>query len=214
MPLPWSRPAREAPLYVDTPAGILAADGVHYRTTEPLLRAYAGPVVEAVGLGALVRRAGTWLRSGQTMALVLLPLLLFVVPWWAALLLAVLLYALWTSFAPGVVVPPLDVAVRVLEVPAVQALLYIAVLSLFAASGRFEAVWAGVGGFVAFRLGAVEAALRPVVTAIHASLYPLPAPDQTLRSILVREALRRGISLPGIDRIETQVRAFWKRGKE
>lgn len=213
MPLPWSRPAREAPAYVDTPAGLLAADGVHYRTTEPLLREYAGPIVEAVGLGTLVRRAGTWLRSGQTLAVVLLPLLLFVVPWWAALFLAVLTYAIWTAVAPGAVVSSLEGAMRVLGSVAFQAVLYIAVLSLFATSGEFAAVWAGVGGFVAFRLGAVEAALRPVVTQIHQSLYPLPAPDQTLRSILVREALRRGLSLPGIDRIEERVRSFWRKQK-
>ena len=206
-------PAPEAASYVDTPAGLLAADGVLYRTTEPLLRDYAGPVVEAVGLGVLLRRAGAWVRSGRTLALVFLPLLLFVVPWWAALLLAVLTYALWTAVAPGVVVSSLEGAMRVLETTAVQAVLYVALLSVFAASGEFAAVWAGVAGFVAFRLGAVEAALRPVIAQIHASLYPLPAPDQTLRSILVREALRRGISLPGIDRIEARVRAFWKKGE-
>lgn len=211
MKLPWSRPARELPDYVDTPAGILAADGVHYRTTEPLLREYAGPVVEKAGLGALVRRAGRWLRSGQTVAIVLLPFLLMVLPWWWALALVVMVYALWTAFAPGLVLPSLDGALRVLEQPPVQALLYIAVLSAFAASGRMPAVWAGLAGFVAFRLGAISAALRPVVGPIHATLYSLPAEDQTLRSVIVREALRRGISLPGIDRIEEQVRAFWRK---
>ncbi|MEM1114906.1 MAG: hypothetical protein AAF845_00950 [Bacteroidota bacterium] len=211
MKLPWTRPAREVPDYVDTPAGILAADGVHYHTTEPLLREYAGPVIEAAGVGPLVRRAGRWLRSGQTVAIVLLPLLLAVLPWWWALALTVIVYALWTSFAPGLALPALDGVLRALEPPVVQALVYITVLSAFAASGRTPAVVAGLAGFVAFRLGAVRAALRPVVGPIHTSLYTLPAADQTLRSVIVREALRRGISLPGIDRIEEQVRAFWRK---
>ena len=76
MTWPWSRPARQAPAYVDTPAGLLSADGTHYRTTEPLLREYAGPVVEAVGLGTLLQRAGVWLRSPQTITTLLLPVLL------------------------------------------------------------------------------------------------------------------------------------------
>lgn len=213
MKWPWSRPSRDLPDYVDTPAGILAADGIHYHTTEPLLHEFAGPVVEKVGLGALVRRSGRWLRSGQTIAVVVLPLMLMALPWWWSLSLAIIVYALWTAFAPGLALPSLDGALGVLERPVVQALLYVAVLSAFASSGRLPAVWAGLGGFVAFRLGAVAAALRPVVGPIHTALYTLPPEDQALRSVIVREALRHGLSLPGIDRIEEQVRAFWRKGE-
>ena len=210
---PGSRPARDAPFYVDTPAGLLAADGTHYRTTEPLLRDYAGRVVEAVGLDALLRRAGIWLRSPQTLATLFLPVLLFVMPWWAAAGVAILLYALWSAAAPGFVAPSLVGALRVLEHPVAQGLLYVGVLSAFASAGRTDAVWTGVAGFVVLRLGVVAAALRPVVVPMQEALYPLPAADQTLRSLIVREALRRGITLSGMERVEERVREFWRRGK-
>lgn len=213
MSRPGPRPARDAPFYVDTPAGLLAADGTHYRTTEPLLREYAGGVVEAVGVGPLLRRAGVWLRSPQTVAVLFLPALLVVMPWWAAAGVALLLYALWAAAAPGFVAPGLIGALRVLEHPVAQGLLYVGALSAFAAAGRYDAVWTGVGGFVAFRLGAVAAALRPVVGPMQAALYPLPAADQTLRGLIVREALRRGVTLSGMDAIEDRVREFWRRGK-
>lgn len=74
-------------------------------------------------------------------------------------------------------------------------------------------MWAGVAGFVALRLGAVAAVLRPVLDAIWSTLYPLPVADQTLRSILVRQALRRGVALPGMAEIEDRVRAFWHKEK-
>lgn len=210
----WSRrPAREAPAYVDTPAGLLSADGTHYRTTEPLLREYAGPVLEAVGLGTLLERAGVWLRSPQTLAVVLLPALLWVLPWWAAAGLALVLYALWAAVAPGIASPAAAPVLKVVESPIVQGLLYVGVLSAFAAAGRFGAVWTGVAGFVAFRLGLVEALLRPVVAAIQGSLHPLPPADQTLRTLIVREALRCGVQLPGIEAIEERVRQFWRREK-
>ena len=210
---PGSRPVRQAPFYVDTPAGLLAADGTHYRTTEPLLREYAGDVVDAVGLDVLLRRSGVWLRSPQTLAALFLPALLVVMPWWAAAGVAVLLYALWSAAAPGFVAPGLAAPLRVLEHPVAQGLLYVGALSAFAAAGRYDAVWTGVAGFVALRLGAVAAVLRPVVEPMQAALYPLPAPDQTLRSLIVREALRRGITLAGMDTIEERVREFWRREK-
>ncbi len=213
MTWPWSRAPRVAPPYVDTVAGLLAADGTHYRTTEPLLREYAGPVLDAVGLGTLLERAGVWLRSPQTLAALFLPALLLVLPWWAAAGVAVLLYALWAAAAPGFVVPGAIGTLRVLEHPVVQGLVYVGVLSAFAAAGHLAAMWTGVAGFVALRLGVVATALGPIVRPIQHALHPLPAADQTLRGLIVREALRRGISLPGIDAIETRVREFWKRGK-
>ncbi len=212
MKWPGTRPARQAPFYVDTPAGLLAADGTHYRTTEPLLRDYAGDVVEAVGLATLLRQAGVWLRSPQALAVLFLPALLVVMPWWAALGTAVLLWALWSAGAPGVVLPGLVAPLRVLEHPVTQGLVYVGVLSAFAAGGRIDAVWAGVAGFVAFRLGVVERVLGPVVESMQEALHPLPAADQTLRSLIVRHALRRGIALDGMEAIEAKVRAFWRRG--
>lgn len=211
MTWPWSRPPSDAPFYVDTPAGILAADGTHYRTTEPLLAEYAGPVLEGAGLGDLLRRAGAWLRAPQTAAVLALPFLLVVMPWWGALGVSVLLYALWAAAAPGIATPRVAKLLYVVESPAFQGLLYIGVLSAFASSGQIAQVWAGIAGFVAFRLGAVAVVLRPVLEAMWSALYPLPVADQTLRSILVREALRRGIALPGMAEIEARVRSFWRK---
>lgn len=213
MNLPWTRPARETPAYVDTRAGLIAADGTRYRTTEPLLRDYAGPVVEAVGLGALLERAGTWLRSPVTLSALALLALLAVLPWWTAAGLTLVLFALWAAASPGVVAPGLIGTLRVLEHPVVQGLLYVVVLSAFANAGRFAAVWTGVAGFVALRLGLVGILLGPVVEPIQKMWYPLPPADQTLRSLIVREALRRGVNLAGMEAIEDRVRAFWRRGK-
>ena len=212
MTLPWTR-ADRAIDYVDTRAGLLAADGTRYRTTEPLLRDYAGPVVEAVGVGALLERAGVWLRSPVTLAALALPALLAVAPWWTAAGVTLVLFALWAAAAPGLVVPALVGPVRVLSQPVVQGVLYIGVLSLFANAGQFAAVWTGVAGFVLLRLGAVGVLLGPVVRPIQEMWYPLPPPDQTLRSLIVREALRRGVTLAGMQPIEDRVRAFWRKGK-
>ena len=213
MTWPWSRPAREVPAYVDTPAGLVAADGTRYHTTEPLLRDYAEPVLDAVGLAALVERAGVWLRTPQTLAVVALPALLAVVEWWWAGALALVLYVLWTVGAPGVVIPWLGGVARVLGHPVVQGLLYVGALSAFAAAGRYGAVWMGIAGFVGFRLGLVQAVLAPVLRPALRELYALPPADQTLRGVILREALRLGVRLPGVEPIEARVREFWRRGR-
>ena len=214
---PWSRSpgvgsAREVPAYVDTPAGILAADGTRYHTTEPLLREYAGDVIDAVGLDVLVRWAGVWMRSPQTLAVLVLPSLLAVAPWWIALTLALALYTSWSTAAPGLALPGLAPVAAILEHPVLQGLIYVGALSAFAAAGDFVAVWTGVAGFVALRLGLVEAVVRQALAGVLEALYPLPPADQTLRAFIIREAIQRGVSLPGVDEMERRVRTFWRKG--
>ena len=211
---PWSRPARDVPAYVDTPGGIVSADGTRFHTTEKLLREYAGGVIDAVGLDVLVRRTGVWLRSPQTLAVWVLPALLAFVPWWFALALALALYTSWTVAAPGLALPGVARAAAVLEHPVVQGLVYVGALSAFAAAGMFAALWTGVAGFVALRLGAVAAAVRPALAGVLDSLYPLPPADQTLRAFIIREGVRRGVTLPGVGEVERRVRNFWGRGGE
>ena len=199
---PWSRPAREAPAYVDTPAGLVSADGTRFRTTEPLLREYAGAVLDAVGLDVLVRRTGVWLRSPQTLAVWVLPALLAVVPWWFALALALALYTSWTVAAPGLALPGLARVAAVLEHPVLQGLVYVGVLSAFAAAGAFAALWTGIAGVRRpSGSGSSPPPSRPALAGVLDALYPLPPADQTLRAFIIREGLRRGVTLPGVGEV-------------
>lgn len=206
MPLPWTRAAPDAPPFVDTPLGLLGAGGTHFRTTEALLRDYAAPVLDAEGLGALVARAEVWVRSPQAVGGLALLVLLATLPWGLALALAAAVYVLWTLTAPAVPHAGAARLLRVLEHPVVQALLYVFVLSALAGAGRFGALWAGLGGFVALRLGLVDALARPVLAPLLARLYPLPVPDQVLRGFILRAAIRQGIALPGLDAMERRLR--------
>ena len=197
--------------YADTPLGLVSAGGLRFRTTEPLLRDYAGGVLDAVGLDVLVRRTETWVDSPRTAATLALPLALALAPWWAAVAVALLVYALWTLAAPSLASPRMARLFAWLEHPAVQGLLYIGVMSAFAARGDTAAALTGLLGFVALRLGAVGAvvgrALRPVTDRIFA----LPVPDQTLRALIVREAFARGIELDELGEISRRVQSFWRR---
>ena len=211
MTWPWSRPAREVPAYIDTPAGILSAGGVRYSTTKALLDDYAGPVFERVPLATLLVQAEAWQASPAAVAGLVLLALLLVASWPVALALALLVYGVWAVAAPGMATPTGASVLRWLGHPVVQGLLYIGGLSALAASGRMAETWTGIAGFVALRLGGVQALLAPVLTPIQNRLYALPIPDQTLRSVILRTAVKRGVRLKGMAEIESTVRSFWNR---
>ncbi|MEM1043142.1 MAG: hypothetical protein AAGI91_10990 [Bacteroidota bacterium] len=198
--------ADEHPPFLDTPSGIMTASGVHFHTTRALLEGYAGPVLEAVPLATLVDRAEVWLRSGQTLALWSLALLLLVAPPVGAAFAALTVYLGWETLGPSVVSRRLVSAFRVLEKPLVQAVLYVAVLSWLGAEGRLGAVVAGLLGFVLVRWRVLPLLLRSALKILRRPLYTLPAPDQVLRAFVLRAALRHGIKLPQLERLKQELR--------
>lgn len=214
MPLPWSkRPAHRPPPYIDTPAGILSAGGVHFRTTEASLQEYAGPLFEEETLEAFIRRAEAWLEAPRTLAIVTLPLWLWVLPWPWALLAILSTYVLSALALPAAASRAGAAVARVLANPGVQAVWLLVTLSALSFVSSSAAVWAGLGAFVVLRVGLAERLLGPSLARAHDRLYPLPVADQILRAFLVRGAIRAGVSLPGLDEIEASARRAWQRKK-
>ncbi|MDX1438286.1 MAG: hypothetical protein R3284_00135 [Rubricoccaceae bacterium] len=208
------RPEREVPAYLDTPRGLVTPEGTKFLTTESLLNEFAGEVLQKVSLSSLVRRTEIWLRSPSTITMWALPLLLAVGPVWLAGLLALLLYFGWSIFAPSFPFSPLIALHRQLERPLLLAVYYIIGLTLLAWSGNTAAAVVGLVVFVAFRLRLAEYLLRPPLSLAQKRMYPLPIPDQILRALILRSALRHGISLPELNRLEESARNAWLTSKD
>lgn len=210
-PRPVRRPRTDTPDYVDTPAGIVSAGGVQYHTTEALLREFAGPVLDRTTVGALVRGADAWTEAPRAVAAMVLlaALAAFSVP--TAVGLALTAWVAVALVGPGMATPLGVPALRVGASAGVQGLVYALGLSAYAAAGMMPAVWTGLAAFVLLRLGVVGRLLAPVLAPVLDRLYALPPPDQMLRSLVVRTAIRDGVSLPVLADAEARVRAFWKR---
>ncbi len=191
--------------FVDTPKGIFTASGVWFRTTEALLRQYAGGVFAREPLGKLLTDAEVWLRSPQALTLWLLPMFLFLIPPLPAAAAALVVYVAWKSLGPSFVGRTLTRLFRLLDLVLLQALFYVFMLSALAAQQQYMAVWVGLGGFILLRWGLVRWATLPLVRLLWTSLYRLPVPDQVLRALILRAAMKHGVALPELDRIERQI---------
>ncbi|MCH8961317.1 MAG: hypothetical protein IH820_08350 [Bacteroidetes bacterium] len=197
--------------FVDTPEGIYTASGVWFRTREDSLYAYAGPVFDREPLARLFMQAEVWLRSPMTLALWLLPLLLFMLSPLQAALAVLVVYVGWESLGPSFVSRTVVRVFRVLDLVLLQALYYVLAMSVLAAQQQFAMLWVGLGGFILLRWGLVRMATQPVIKRIWATLYRMPVPDQVLRSFIIRAALKYRVSLPELDRIEQEILENLKR---
>jgi len=197
------------PTYVDTPYGMVTAEGRWYHIPEATLREYAGAVLNHVALDDLIRWADVWVDSPRTVTLWALPVLLWALPNGWAVGAALGLYVAWTLLSPAL---PSIGAVRVAQFLTnvfVQGGYYVLTLSALAASGHRPAMWVGLGAFVLFRWGVIDWGSRAVLQSLLRRLYPLPVTDQVLRGLIVRAALRYRVSVPQVDALTADILENW-----
>lgn len=205
------QPEKSTAHFFDTPNGIITVSGVWFRTTVALLEQFAAPVFEQIQINKLIARAEVWLRSPETVALWLLPVFLVALPPVPAFLALLVVYVGWKSLSPALVTWSLSTLFNVIDKVILQALYYVFVLSLFAAQNYFAAVGVGIVGFILLRWGIIHWATQAIVKPIWQSLYPVTVPDQVLRALIIRAALRYGVAMPEIDAMEQQIFDTWHR---
>jgi len=199
----------DVPAYVNTPYGMVTAEGRWYHIPEEDVRDYAGEVLDHVSLEQLLQWADAWRRSSRTATLWTLPALLWILPSrWAAPC-ALVLFIVWALGSPALPTVAGAKVGRVLDHGLVQALYYVIVLSVFAALEQYLAVLVGLGAFVLFRWGVVQWALRPVLRPLWRRLYPLPVTDQVLRGLIVRVALKYRLAVPHVEAITSDIIDNW-----
>jgi hypothetical protein len=199
----------DSPTYVDTPYGLMTADGRWYHIPEADVREYAGAVLNHVSLDRLVRWADAWMDSPRTVTIWLLPPLLWVLPVGWAVGGAVALYVGWALASPAL---PSVGAVRAasgLRSAIVQGIYYAVILSYMASVGQYAAVGTGLAAFVLFRWGIVGWAFGAVLRPLRRRLYPLPVTDQVLRGLIVRAALKYRVSVPQVDALTSDILDNW-----
>jgi len=197
--------------FVETPHGIFTASGVWFATTRDALETYASEVLDHESIEKLIERAEVWLRSPETLAVWLLPLLMLVVGPLPAALAVVTIYVAWKTLGPSAVSRVLERVFRVLDPVWLQGAYYVGILSYFAALGQYTALWTGVAGFVLLRWGLLSKIVQTVVLLIQRSLYRMPIPDQVLRAFIIRAAVAHRISLPQLDHMERHISETFRR---
>jgi len=197
--------------FVELPNGIFTAEGVWFHTSKSLLEEFAPGVLEVRPLRALLSDATIWLNLPVTATAWLLPMYLLVNEPAFAGLAALITWIFLSVLAPFVVFPSLVRVVRLLSYPIGQGLFYVIMLSYFAAGNEFGAVGTGIAGFVLLRWGLVDRLLLPLVRRLPTPGPDLPRSDQVLRNLVVRNAMRFGVDVPEINRMEQRILEIWNR---
>lgn len=198
--------------FVELPTGIFTSSGIWFHTSEAALRDFGGKVIDIIGVEILLDQATVWARSPDGIAaFVFIASLNFIGPGMAVLLGLVAHYT-WYTFLPVIVAPSITSSMRVLNAVTFQGIVFIVVLSLVASNGHFLAAGVGLVWFMLLRWGLVSSGVLAVSNLIGKP--SLPKPDSILRSIIIRHALARNITLASTESFENRIREIWQRGKQ
>ena len=175
-----------------------------FSTTVPLLREYAGRVLDYVSIEELISRAVTWLRFPSALFLWTLAIGLLTPAPWAGLATAVLVYVLAAVFTPPLAGKRSAAIVKVMDMTGVQVALYVAVLSYLGYRGELLAVGVGLAGFILLRWRILGLVLAPIVRYLRGFVSELPAPDQALRATVLHAAVRHRVPLDHVDEVRSR----------
>jgi len=134
--------------------------------------------------------------------------LLTLPPLWAAIL-GGALYVMLEMLAPSIPHPTAARVIGWMRGAAVQGAFYVFTLSILAAQEAFTALGIGLAGFILFRWGVVDRVFTPVLRPVLRVLYPLPVPDQVLRGLIVRTALKHRLELSQLDDMASDMMNMW-----
>ena len=198
--------------FVELPTGILTSSGIWFHTSEAALRDFGGKIIDIIGVEKLLDQAIVWAKSADGIgALVFIASLNFIGPA-PAVLLGLAAHYTWYTFLPVIVAPSMTSLIRVLNAVTFQGIVFIVVLSLMASTGDFLATGIGLVWFMLLRWGLVSTGILAVSNFIGKP--GLPKPDSVLRSIIIRHALARNITLASTESFENRIREIWQRGKQ
>jgi len=199
--------------YLDTPAGIIIPKGHMFHTTENLLQKYAGPLFEHYPVGKMLEKAAVWIESTDGIGIILSLVLLWWLPVIPAVILAFTLSLLWHFNISAVAGPGLSWMMKLISNDFFQLLIAIFPLSWFGMQGMYFHLLAGILLFVFFKFGWI----RMLAEKLKERGTPEDAPglnDKVLNMLITRYAIKEGITLPNVRKMESEMMAAMQKSQE
>ncbi|MBL7977536.1 MAG: hypothetical protein JNN12_04285 [Bacteroidetes Order II. Incertae sedis bacterium] len=194
----------ETAVYVDTPRGIFVpSSGIQFLVTEAELDKSVGEVLRLKPLTFFIPLVSDWHKTGGTIALWVLPLLLLVLPIYPlSLILSLITWLLWELYAPPTISEGKMRILQLLGKPwltlAVNIAVWFALANWYRLTnqiGTLEGVLMGLIGYVLLRF---QLLYKMVENWLHRSWEKklgMPIADFLLKTLLYKEALSHNINV-------------------
>ncbi|MFH5831559.1 hypothetical protein ACG2F4_11520 [Halalkalibaculum sp. DA3122] len=190
-------------LFAETRMGIVTRYGDWFHTTTDYIEEFVPGLLEEVELEELVRAAQAWVKSADSLSmLLLLGLLLFVPPLVAALL-AVAFHAAWYFNKSSFVMISLNTLMEYLYKDGTQLVTSLVVLSYLGIMGEYFAASIGLLFFFVLKLGLLRKLWDKLFQMRQEVLLTLN--DRVMKMVILRFSIRENLVPDDIREMEEQI---------
>ena len=198
--------------YLETPRGLFTSAGNWFHITSKTLESYAPGLLEKRPLGWLVARAEVWIRSTDSLGIVLFMVLLYIYGWLLASLFTMLFASMWHINKSSFVTVSLTSVLRFIDREFVLVAISVAALSWMGITERYGDVFMGIVVFCVLKFGWFRWLVEWLYTKLERGQLLLN--DRVLKMLIVQYALRDDIHIREVNDMEREILKLVNQQKE
>ena len=197
------QPRASDQLFVETSMGIVTRYGDWFHITSGQIRKYVPGLLEKVSLEELIGAAQAWVKSADSLSLVFLLGMLFLVNPWLAASLTIIFHIFWYFYKSAMVVIGLNKVFKFINSDGFLLLSSLVVLSVLGMQGYYTEVGIGLFFFFLLKLGLLKRIWNKLADVLS---FSLTLNDRVLKMIIIKYGIYEDVAPPEIREMEEKMK--------
>ncbi len=200
--------SEEQPTYVESSLGIITTSGHWFHITRDQIEQMAPGIYDLCRLEELVKAAEIWIKSTDSLSLLLYFVLVMVIPPTYAVLVVLAFFTLWYTQKSALVSPHLTTLLKWINADATLIISAGVFLSWLGMTGQYMALAMGILFFFLFKLGL----LRWGFDWVHRQLKTgMTLNDRLFKMVVIKYAIAHGVEVPEIEDMNQKIQQLMKK---
>lgn len=197
--------------FVETPVGIFTRNGHWYYITSEQVDQIAPGLLKKVSFEELVSDAEVWVKSTDTITLlVFVALIQFIPSYIAALICTVFLY-LWHQGKSAMITEVSTTLVKIISFDGLILLISVLSISYLGIMGQYTDVFYALLFFIIYRFGWMRKGFDSFFKKYHKGIG---LNDRIIKMLIIRKALRNEIEIPQVRHMEQNILNLMQKHKK
>ena len=200
--------------FLETKLGIVTQTGEWFHTTSEHIESFVPGLLEQISLEELIKEAHAWVKSADSLSLILLYLLLFLINPWLAAVISLAFHWAWYHYKSGFVVGGAGSILRLINSDSFLFVVAFLSLSVLGFQQQYVATGIGILFFFLMKPGFLRSAWQKINTTKSGALTPN---DQVLKMVIIKRAIWADTAPAKVKQMENKLKELAvnrKKGKK
>lgn len=201
----------ESTEFVETPLGVFTKNGHWYYITSDHVEKLAPGLLKKVTFEDIINDAEVWVKSTDTITLLLFISLIQFIPAYIAAILSMVFLYLWHQSKSAFVGIVSTIIIKILSFEGLILLLSVLSISYLGITGQYTDVLYGLLFFIIFRFGWMRKGFDSFFSKYHKGIA---LNDRVIKMLIIQTALRYEIEIPQVRNMEQNILSLMQKHKK